>query len=75
MTALLNLQNRRHDYISVFMDKLVSWETVSSRLEQAKALIVEREEERKRREEEEKPISSEVTPEIYSDSDVDFDAE
>jgi len=30
-------QNRRPDYISVFMEKLVSWDAVSSRLEQAKA--------------------------------------
>jgi len=35
----LDFQNRRPDYISVFMDKLVSWDAVSSRLEQAKALI------------------------------------
>ncbi|XP_027937388.1 superoxide dismutase [Fe], chloroplastic isoform X3 [Vigna unguiculata] len=34
----LDFQNRRPDYISVFMDKLVSWDAVSSRLEQAKAL-------------------------------------
>ena len=33
----LDFQNRRPDYISVFMDKLVSWDAVSSRLEQAKA--------------------------------------
>ncbi|XP_020222425.1 superoxide dismutase [Fe], chloroplastic isoform X1 [Cajanus cajan] len=35
----LDFQNRRPDYISVFMDKLVSWDAVSSRLEEAKALI------------------------------------
>ncbi|GAY60614.1 hypothetical protein CUMW_203420 [Citrus unshiu] len=33
----LDFQNRRPDYISVFMDKLVSWESVSKRLESAKA--------------------------------------
>ncbi|KAH9770402.1 Superoxide dismutase (Fe) 2 [Citrus sinensis] len=33
----LDFQNRRPDYISVFMDKLVSWESVSKRLETAKA--------------------------------------
>ncbi|GAU31376.1 hypothetical protein TSUD_19210, partial [Trifolium subterraneum] len=33
----LDYQNRRTDYISVFIDKLVSWDAVSSRLEKAKA--------------------------------------
>ncbi|KAH1059425.1 hypothetical protein AAZX31_02G083000 [Glycine max] len=73
----IDFQNQRRDYISVFMDKLVSWDAVSSRLEQAKALIKEREREaeRKRREEEEKRTSSEAIPEIYSDGDADLDAE
>ncbi|MQI72068.1 hypothetical protein EI017_25245, partial [Escherichia coli] len=35
----LDFQNRRPDYISVFRDKLVSWDGASSRLEEAKALI------------------------------------
>lgn len=75
MTILLSLQNRRPDYISVFMDKLVSWEAVSSRLEQAKAVIAEREreEERIRKEEEERSASGQATttPEIFTDSDSD----
>ncbi|XP_076932898.1 superoxide dismutase [Fe], chloroplastic-like [Bidens hawaiensis] len=33
----LDFKNLRPDYISTFLDKLVSWETVSSRLEAAKA--------------------------------------
>ncbi|PIN12428.1 Manganese superoxide dismutase [Handroanthus impetiginosus] len=33
----LDFQNRRPDYISTFMEKLVSWDAVSSRLEAAKA--------------------------------------
>lgn len=33
----LHLQNRRPDYISIFMENLVSWDSVSSRLESAKA--------------------------------------
>uniref|UniRef100_A0A2P2KG74 Superoxide dismutase n=1 Tax=Rhizophora mucronata TaxID=61149 RepID=A0A2P2KG74_RHIMU len=33
----LDYQNRRPDYISIFMDNLVSWEAVSHRLEIAKA--------------------------------------
>ncbi|KAK7355318.1 hypothetical protein VNO80_14572 [Phaseolus coccineus] len=72
----IDFQNQRPDYISVFMDKLVSWDAVSSRLEQAKARIVEREKEAQRNErEEQKPRSSEATPEIYSDSDADLGAD
>ncbi|KAK4480646.1 hypothetical protein RD792_013724 [Penstemon davidsonii] len=33
----LDFQNRRPDYLSVFMENLVSWEAVSSRLQLAKA--------------------------------------
>ncbi|KAK6156026.1 hypothetical protein DH2020_010274 [Rehmannia glutinosa] len=40
--------NRRPDYISTFMEKLVSWDAVNSRLEAAKARAAEREEKRKR---------------------------
>ncbi|GMH22840.1 hypothetical protein Nepgr_024683 [Nepenthes gracilis] len=39
----LDFQNRRPDYISLFMEKLVSWESVSNRLETAMADIAERE--------------------------------
>lgn len=35
----LDFQNRRPDYISVFVDKLVSWDAASSRLERAKAFL------------------------------------
>lgn len=64
----LDFQNRRADYISIFLEKLVSWEAVSSRLEIAKARAVEREEEeeRRKREEEEKASDGEVA-EIYVD--------
>ncbi|KAL7588769.1 superoxide dismutase [Fe], chloroplastic [Lactuca sativa] len=41
----LDFENRRPDYISVFLDKLVSWEAVSLRLEAAKVLVAEREKE------------------------------
>ncbi|KAI4351185.1 hypothetical protein L6164_005565 [Bauhinia variegata] len=72
----LDYQNRRADYISVFMDKLVSWEAVSLRLEQAKAQVEEKErEDERRRQEEEKFTTSEATEEVYLDSDVDADAE
>jgi len=54
----------------------VSWDAVSSRLEQAKARIVEREKEAERnKREEQKPRSSEAAPEIYSDSDADLGAD
>lgn len=66
--SLVNIQNRRADYISIFLEKLVSWEAVSSRLEIAKARAVEseEEEERRKREEEEKASDGEVA-EIYVD--------
>lgn len=74
----LDFQNRRLEYISVFMDRLVSWEAVSFRLEQAKAQVAEREreDERKRREEEEETLTPReaTTEEIYPDSDADADA-
>ncbi|MCI68257.1 protein Fe superoxide dismutase 1, partial [Trifolium medium] len=56
--------NQRPDYISVFIDKLVSWEAVSTRLEKAKAVIAEREreEERKIRGEEKSTTGEEATP-------------
>ncbi|GKB26205.1 hypothetical protein Tco_0865606 [Tanacetum coccineum] len=41
----LVLKNRRTNYISTFLNKLVSWEIVSSRLEAAKVLVAEREKE------------------------------
>lgn len=55
------------------MDKLVSWEAVSRRLEIAKALVVEREqeEERKKREEEEENTTDDETVNMYVESDGD----
>lgn len=58
------------------MEKLVSWEAVSSRLETAKARATEREREEERRrnqEEEDQPTTSEAA-EMYLESDRD-DAE
>lgn len=46
-------QNRRPDYISTFMENLVSWEAASSRLEKAQARDAEREREEERKKEEE----------------------
>ncbi|NP_001295626.1 superoxide dismutase [Fe], chloroplastic [Jatropha curcas] len=65
----LDFQNRRPDYISTFIEKLVSWEAVSARLEAAKTKAAEREkeEERRKREEEESVPGSEAA-ELYVDS-------
>ena len=65
------LQNRRPDYISLFVEKLVSWEAVSSRLEAAKAHDAQREieEERKRKEVEKTPESED--DELYVDNNGD----
>lgn len=57
--------------MSMFMEKLVSWETVSARLEMAKAQAVERErEEEKRKYEEDNKNSSNEAVEMYLDSDT-----
>lgn len=64
-------QSRRADYVSMFMEKLVSWETVSARLEMAKAQVAERErEEEKRKYEEDNENSSNGAVEMYLDSDT-----
>lgn len=39
----LDYQNQRPDYISIFMDNLVSWDAVNARYEVAKALSAQRE--------------------------------
>ncbi|XP_016501180.1 superoxide dismutase [Fe], chloroplastic-like [Nicotiana tabacum] len=72
----LDFRNRRPDYISIFMEKLVSWEAVSSRLEVAKAKAAEREEEeeRKKREKEEEYKAGGEVREMYVES-TDSDAE
>ncbi|KAK4572445.1 hypothetical protein RGQ29_030759 [Quercus rubra] len=60
---------RRPDYISIFMEKLVSWEAVSSRLEIAKAQATEREEEEKRKQgEKEVGNSDNEAVKMYVDS-------
>ncbi|KAA8539730.1 hypothetical protein F0562_026422 [Nyssa sinensis] len=65
----LDFQNKRADYISIFMEKLVSWEAVSSRFEMAKARAAEREREEERRREEEEEQSANGEPvEMYLDS-------
>ncbi|KAJ8537162.1 hypothetical protein K7X08_035563 [Anisodus acutangulus] len=69
----LDFRSRRTDYISIFMEKLVSWEAVSSRLEAAKAQVAEREKEEMNKREEEEEYQAEVR-EMYVES-TDSDAE
>ncbi|KAI3892034.1 hypothetical protein MKX03_030868 [Papaver bracteatum] len=68
----IDYRNRRPDYISVFVENLVSWEAVSSRLEVAKVRAVEREkeEERKRREEDKDIIDDAEPAQMYLDSET-----
>ncbi|CAI9091941.1 OLC1v1027066C3 [Oldenlandia corymbosa var. corymbosa] len=66
----LDFQNRRPDYISTFMEKLVSWEAVSSRLEAAKAKVAEKEkEEEQRQKDEEERLLPNVEMVLESDAD------
>ncbi|PON65507.1 Manganese/iron superoxide dismutase [Trema orientale] len=66
----IDFENRRHDYISLFVEKLVSWDSVSSRLELAKAQAAERElEEERNKKEAEKTSDSE--DEVYVDDNSD----
>ncbi|XAR65927.1 Superoxide dismutase [Bertholletia excelsa] len=69
----LDFQNRRFDYISTFLEKLVSWEVVSSRLEKAKARAAEREkeDERTKREQEEEKTARNEAVEMYVDGESD----
>ncbi|KAL8049991.1 hypothetical protein ABFX02_06G054900 [Erythranthe guttata] len=66
----LDFQNRRPDYVSTFMEKLVSWDAVSARLEAAMARAAEREkeEEMKKTESEDNLTNSEAV-EMYLDPD------
>lgn len=66
----LDYENRRGDYVSVFMENLVSWEVVSSRLEMAMARAAERAREDQRGEEE-ATDNSDKAPEMYLDSEGD----
>lgn len=70
--CFLSPQNRRPDYISIFMEKLVSWDAVNSRLQMAKAKASEREkeEERRKMEEEDQTADNEAV-EMYLESEAD----
>ncbi|GAV73403.1 Sod_Fe_N domain-containing protein/Sod_Fe_C domain-containing protein [Cephalotus follicularis] len=60
----LDFQNLRPKYISVFMEKLVSWDAVSSRLEQAKARAAERETEEETRKKEVENVPNKDAAEV-----------
>lgn len=70
-------QHRRVDYVSTFLEKLVSWEAVSSRLEMAmqRAAKRAREEEKKRMEEDDMIIGDKKAMEVYLNSDEDSETE
>ncbi|CAN8302330.1 unnamed protein product [Cochlearia groenlandica] len=65
----LDFENRRAEYINTYMEKLVSWETVSKRLESAMARAAQREQEGTDTKDEENLDGEE--PEVYLDSDID----
>ncbi|KAJ0989803.1 hypothetical protein J5N97_008159 [Dioscorea zingiberensis] len=69
----LDYENRRVDYVSTFMEKLISWEVVASRLEMAMQRVVERAraEEKQRMDEDDVIIGSREDMEMYLDSDAD----
>lgn len=68
----IDFQNRRPDYISTFMEKLVSWEAASYRLEIAKSRSAERdrEAERRRKEEEDEILAGSEATEMYLQSET-----
>ncbi|EPS69428.1 superoxide dismutase, partial [Genlisea aurea] len=65
----LDYENRRADYISTFVEKLVCWEAVSARLDAAKAKAAEREarEEEARNGESDEQSGSEKNMQLYFD--------
>lgn len=70
LSQLLHLQNRRADFVSVFVEKLVSWEVVSRRLHIAMEQAVERAPEEMREDDDEEVTRSDAV-EMYLDSESD----
>ncbi|KMZ76109.1 Mn/Fe superoxide dismutase family [Zostera marina] len=64
----LDHENRREEYISIFMEKLVSWDVVSSRLEIAMERAAERAREKDTKEENEHTQGDDEGEEMYLDS-------
>lgn len=67
----LDYENRRMDYVTTFLEKLVSWEVVGLRLEAAMALTAERARDEMRSEEQENDNSDGDAEEIFMDSESD----
>ncbi|THU56802.1 hypothetical protein C4D60_Mb11t21040 [Musa balbisiana] len=68
----LDYENRRADYVSIFLEKLVSWEAVSDRLDVAIERAAERaREDETRRQEDDTAVSHSEAVEMYLDSDTD----
>ncbi|CAN6461219.1 unnamed protein product [Victoria cruziana] len=65
----LDYEHKRPQYVSTFMEQLVSWESVSARLEVAKAKAEERAREEERKTEEEiEEVENREPIEMYMDS-------
>ncbi|XP_010942991.1 superoxide dismutase [Fe], chloroplastic isoform X1 [Elaeis guineensis] len=72
----LDYENRRADYVSIFIEKLVSWDIVSSRLDIAMARAAERaREDERRRQEDDVEITNSEAVEMYVDSDNNSESE
>ncbi|RRT53425.1 hypothetical protein B296_00022116 [Ensete ventricosum] len=68
----LYLQNRRADYVSIFLEKLVSWEVVNNRLDVAMERAAERaREDETRRQEDDAEMTCSEAEEMYLDTDTD----
>ncbi|RWW16195.1 hypothetical protein GW17_00019940 [Ensete ventricosum] len=68
----LYLQNRRADYVSIFLEKLVSWEVVNHRLDVAMERAAERaREDETRRQEDDAEMTCSEAEEMYLDTDTD----
>lgn len=68
----LDYENRRADYVSIFLEKLVSWEVVSDRLDVAIERAAERaREDETRRQEDDTAVTHSEAMEMYLDSDTD----
>ncbi|XP_065029324.1 superoxide dismutase [Fe], chloroplastic-like isoform X2 [Musa acuminata AAA Group] len=68
----LDYENRRADYVSIFLEKLVSWEVVSDRLDVAIERAAERaREDETRRQEDDAAVTHSEAVEMYLDSDTD----
>ncbi|XP_072963034.1 superoxide dismutase [Fe], chloroplastic isoform X2 [Typha angustifolia] len=68
----LDYENRKADYVSIFLDKLVSWDIVSCRLDSAVERAAERsKEDEERRQGDNVELSSRKPVEMYLDSEND----